>query len=184
MYLGRVTLAALALGLSQAAAAGDLDLNLSNEAARFSYLFPLTDTGLNADLGLLHHTDGGDLLHAGVLLVDEAGQGTEAFTVGLGGRLLRVEGGGASGTALAIGGSFRYVFPDYNRLAISGAAFIAPEVTSFADLEGFHEVGIRGEYRVLERGFVYLGLRSVSADFGAGTAGIDDGLHVGVSLSF
>lgn len=186
MYLGRIMLAALALGLSPLAQAGDLDVNLNNDVVRLSYRFPLTDTGLAGDLGWLHHSDGGDLLHVGVMLIDEAGHGKEAFTAGLGGRVIRVDGGagGASGTALAIGGSFRYVFPDYNRFAFAGAAFLAPSVTSFADLEGYYEAMLRAEYRVLEHGSVYLGLRSISADFGPGRSSIDDGLHVGVDIAF
>jgi hypothetical protein len=184
MHLGRCLLAALAVGSSPLVLADQLNLSLNNDTIGLAYLRPVTDTGLTADLGYLRHTDGGNLTHFGLMLVDEAGSGREAFTVGLGGRLLRIDGGAASGSAVAIGATFRYVLPDYNRFAFSGAAFVAPQVTSFSDLEGYYEVTLRGEYRLLEKGSIYLGLRSMSGDFGVGRASVDDGLHVGIDLAF
>lgn len=189
MTLGRIVLAALALGLcssmASTAQAAQLDVDLSDKSARIDYRFELTDTGLKADVGLLHHKDDGDLLYAGIVLVGDAAQSTEAFTAGLGLRISAIDADAAGdGAALAIGGFLRYVFPDYNRFAIGGDAYIAPSVTSFGDLDRYYEVSLRGEYRITKNAGLYVGAREVEGDFGPGYATIDDGLFVGISLDF
>lgn len=189
MTLGRIVLAALALGLASgmvpAAEAAQLDFDLSDKAVRVDYRFDVTDTGLTADVGVLHHKDDGDMLYAGIVLVGDAGQSAEPFTAGLGLRASALDANAAGdGAALAIGGFIRYVFPDYNRFALGGDAYIAPSVTSFGDLERYYEVSVRGEYRLTKNAGVYVGAREVKGDFGPGYATIDDGLHVGISLEF
>lgn len=186
MNLGRITLAVVALGLAQGAAAAELDFDLSNSSARIAYRFDVTDTGLSADVGLLHHEDDGDVLHIGILLVGDAGQGEEPLTAGLGLRALNVDANVVDGTALAIGGFANYVFPDYNRFAIGGEVYIAPSVTSFGDLDSYLELSVRGEYRLTKTAAVYVGVRDVQGDFVApiGSQTIDDGIFVGISLDF
>lgn len=177
--------ALVALVATLPAAANDLEIDLSNSAFRADYRFPITDTGLHLDAGLLHHEDDGELLHVGLMLVDDAGQGSEPFTAGLGARAVAVDANVIDGTGVAIGGFFRYVVPEYNRFAIAGNAWVAPSVTSFGDLERYVEFGVRAEYRVLKQASIYVGLRDVSVDFaGFGDATVDDGLHLGINLEF
>ena len=188
MTLGRIMLAALALGLfsgmASTAHAAQLDFDLSDTSARFDFRCGLTDTGLKADVGLLHHEDDGDLLYAGVLLIGDAAEGKEPFTAGLGLRLVNVDANVVDGTGLAIGGFVRYVLPDYNRFAIGLDAYISPSVTSFGDLERYFEFGIRGEYRLTKAAGFYLGLREVKGHFAVGDATIDEGVFLGISLEF
>jgi len=190
MNHGRTLCAALGLALGSlltpaAASAGDLDFDLSNSAARFDFRFPVTQTGLHADVGILHHEDDGDMIFGGLQLVGDAGGGAEAFTVGLGVRAVTLDANGVDGSAVAIGGFFDYVQPDYNRFAFGGYAYIAPAVTSFGDMERYLEYGLRVEYRVMKQASLYLGYRDVSADFIGGVeATIDQGLHAGISLEF
>ncbi len=189
MTLGHSMLAALALGLASGmtptAQAAQLDFDLSDKAARIDYRFELTDTGLTADVGLLHHKDDGDLLYAGIVLVGDAAEAKEAFTAGLGLRLAALDANAAGdGAALSIGGFVRYVFPDFNRFALGGDAYIAPSVTSFGDLDRYFEYSLRGEYRLTKNAGMYLGAREVQGDFGFGNTTIDDGLFVGISLEF
>lgn len=190
MTHGRTLCAAFGLALAALAAPGTasaaaFDIDLSNNAARADYRFAITDSGLYGDFGLLHHENDGDMLFGGIQLVGDAGKGAEAFTVGLGARLVNIDANVIDGTALGIGGFFRYVVPEYNRFAFGGHVYIAPKVTSFGDMERYLEYGVRGEYRVMEKASVYLGLREVRADFVGGVdATIDDGLHLGISLEF
>jgi hypothetical protein len=190
MTHGRTLCAALGLALGTLltagpAAAGDLDFDLSNNAARFDFRFPVTESGLEADLGILHHEKDGDMLFGGIQLVDDAGGGSEAFTVGLGVRAVSLDANTADGTAVAIGGFFDYVVPEYNRFAMGGYAYIAPAVTSFGDMERYLEYGVRAGYRVMKKASLYVGYRDVSADFIGGVdATIDQGLHAGISLEF
>ena len=185
MTLGRIALAALALGLASAAQAAQFDFDLSDKSARLDYRFDLTDTGLKGDAGLLHHQDDGDLLHFGVLLLGDAAEGSEPFTAGLGVRAIVIDANlVGDGAGLAIGGMARYVFPDFNRFAIGGDAYIAPSVTSFGDMHRYLEYSLRGEYRITKAAGIYVGAREVKGDFGAGYATIDDGLYLGITLEF
>jgi hypothetical protein len=190
MTYGRTPRAALGLVLgilltTGPAAAGDLDFDLSDSAARFDFRFPVTESGLHGDVGILHHEDDGDMIFGGIQMVDDAGGGGEPFTVGLGVRAVSIDANVADGSAVSIGGFFRYVMPDYNRFAFGGYAYVAPSVTSFGDMDRYLEYGIRAEYRVMKKASLYLGARDVSADFtGGGDATIDDGFHVGISLEF
>ena len=189
MTLGRIALAlpalALVLGLAPVAQAAQFDFDLSDKAARLDYRFDLTDTGLKGDAGLLHHTDDGDLLHFGIILFGDVTDTAEPFTAGLGVRAIVIDSPGAGdGAGIAIGGVARYVFPDFNRFAIGGDAYIAPSVTSFGDLHRYLEYSLRGEYRITKAAGIYVGAREVEGDFGAGYASIDDGLYVGITLEF
>jgi hypothetical protein len=189
MTHGRTLCAALGLVLGTLLApaetrAGELDFDLSNSAARFDFRFPVTDSGLHGDVGILHHENDGDMIFGGIQLVDDAGGGSEPFKVGLGVRAVSIDANAADGSALAIGGFFDYVFPEYNRFAIGGYAYIAPKVTAFGDMERYLEYGVRADYRVMKRASIFVGYRDVSADFVAGDATIDDGLHLGISLEF
>lgn len=189
MTFGRIALAlpalALALGLAPDARAAQFDFDLSDKSARLDYRFDLTDSGLEGDAGLLHHQDDGDLLHFGILLMGDAAEGTEPFTAGLGVRALVIDANAAGdGAGLAIGGVVRYVFPDFNRFAIGGDAYIAPSVVSFGDLHRYLEYSLRGEYRITKAAGIYVGGREVKGDFGAGYASIDEGVYVGITLEF
>lgn len=190
MTHGRTLCAALGLALGALltpthAAAGELDFDLSNSAARFDFRFQLTESGLFGDVGLLHHEDDGDMLFGGIQLVGDAGGGSEPLKAGLGARLVSIDVTGADGSAVGIGGFFNYVFPEHNRFAVGGYAYVAPKVTSFGDMERYLEYGLRADYRIMEQASLYLGLRDVSADFATlGDATIDDGFHLGISLEF
>jgi hypothetical protein len=186
MTFARYALFGLALVGTPAALAATLDVNLSDHAAQIGYRTALTQTGLHGDLGVLHHEEDGDLLSAGLHLVDDAVGGREPFTVGLGGRLYFVDtDANLSGSALALGAFFRYVVPNYNRFALGGNLHYAPGVTSFGDADKFYELGLRAEYRVLRRASVYVGVRRVRMDFeGAGSASIDRGINVGIGIEF
>lgn len=190
MTHGRTLCTAFGLALSTllipaAASAAELDFDLSNSAARFDYRFQVTDSGLHGDFGILHHENNGDMIFGGIQLIDDAGDGAEPFDVGLGVRVVSIDANAVDGSAVAIGGFFNYVFPEYNRFAMGGYAYIAPAVTSFGDMERYLEYGLRADYRVMKKASLYLGVRDISADFVGGVeATIDDGFHVGISLEF
>ena len=191
MTHGRTLRAAFSLSLASLlcaagpAQAGDLAFDLSDSAARADFMFAIPSTELTGDAGFLHDDNDGDVIFGGIQLVDDAGQGAEPFTVGLGLRAVNVDANTVDGMALAIGGFFNYVFPDYNRFAVAGYLYFAPSVTSFNDLDQYLEYGIRGDYRILKKASVYVGIRQVKADFATGVdSTIGDGLHVGISLKF
>lgn len=181
----RIILFFMGFFLSFGAAAAELDFNLSNEAFLVRYKPAPAAGGMQLDFGLMHQEDDVNLGSVGLHLVDNAGTANQAFRVGLGGRLFAVDADGGSGGMLAIGAWARYNFPEANRFALAGNLRFAPGVTSFGDVEGFIEYGVRGEYEVLRNGSLYVGYRRLRADFdGADNVDLDEGLHLGMHFTF
>lgn len=189
MRLCSAAFAAVLTAVSGTAAAGTLDLNLSSDAVRFGASLPVTDTGLEVDGDWLHEEDNGDILGAGLHLVDEAQPRRGALTVGVGGKVFYVDGDdGYDGAALAAGGRFRYTWPSFNRFGVGGQLYYAPSVTAGGDLDSYLEGAIRAEYLVLKNANAYLGLRTVRVGVDQGgnddTETFESGLHAGIRLAF
>jgi len=178
------TLILCGLLLAGTAQASTFDVNLNSDVVGLQATFPSTWGDLTWDVGLLHHRDDGDVVHVGLVLVDEASAG-EDLIAGLGGRLVTIDATNLNGQAIALGGFFRYTFPQYNRIGIAGSAYFAPDVLAFGDTSQYIEVDLRVQYNLLRRGNIYLGVRSVKADFGPlPTASIDSGAHIGIRIEF
>ena len=168
-------------------AANGLDLNLNNDAARLTGEFDLSNN-LVADASWLHHQDRGNVAGGGLHLTGDATGGRNPVRAGLGGRLLWLDsdvGNRDDGQALAIGGFMAYTLPEYDRFAVGGSLYYAPDVLSFGDATRYTEYNAWAGYSVLREGQVYLGVRGVSADFKrSNSVTIDTGLHVGLRLRF
>ncbi len=131
--------------------------------------------------------DRGDVAGFGVHLVDFATTGSDPLQVGVGGRFFFInpDGPGGNGTALGVGGFARYTLPEYNRIALSGHAYFAPNIVAFGNADRFFEYAFRVEYNILRQANVYVGYRHVSTDFSGGpTLTMDTGLHVGLRITF
>ena len=208
-YCKRVTcatpllVAVVVAWLPPTALAGDLDLNLNDDAARLNYAWPARNDQLELQAGWLHHQDRGEVGHFGLHLVDIASSGANPLTAGIGGRVVYVDSEpfidpnvvtipedppvfiDASGFGLAIGGFVRYSLKKYNRIGLGGHVYFAPDVTSFGDAEQFLEASVFVSYNALRNADVYLGARSIRVDFDSGVdITMDTGLHVGIRLSF
>lgn len=182
------------LGAAGVAQAGSLDLNLSGDALYAGFATAAGNTGLEVDASILHHEEEGlpdrDIGALGVHLVDDAAQGATPFRVGVGAKLFFVDATVADGGALGIGGHVRYTLPQYNRFAIGGHAYFAPDVSSFGDTTRYLQYGVRAEYEILRQANVYLGYRRVRAEFDYGgvagqeTLTLDSGVHFGFRIFF
>ena len=174
--------------LSPAAGATTLDLNVNDDAARLTLIWPLPgDSILELDGGWLHDQDRGDVAHVGVHLTGAASAEPNPVLGGLGVRLayLDADGSSATGTALGIGGFLRYALPNYNRINLGAHLYFAPDVLSFGDADQYREVGLRIGYNFLRDADVYLGYRNVKGKFDDfPDVTFDTGLHLGVRLSF
>lgn len=166
-----------------------LDLNLSDDAAEFKYAQRSRGGMLETQLGWMHEQDNGDVVHAGLHMVDDANPGGSALEAGIGGRVLFVDAPVSDGTtlegfALAVGGHFRYTIPSMNRLGVGGEIYYAPSIVAGGDLEDFAQWAVRGEYQILRQANIYLGYRRVRPDFGGGAVTMESGLHAGLRLDF
>lgn len=167
--------------------AGDLDINVNDDAARLTYAWRVPDRKLQFDAGWLHHQDRGEVGHFGLHLVDLASSGQNPVKGGLGGKLFYANSDRLddSGFALGLGGFLGYTLPRYNRFAVSGHLYYAPDVLAFGGSGGYQEIEARVSYNVLREADVYLGARYSKADFDdRGDDIIDNGLHVGIQLRF
>ncbi|MGD8429375.1 MAG: YfaZ family outer membrane protein [Ectothiorhodospiraceae bacterium] len=171
-----------------AASATELELNLSNDAARASVVQPIDPQGLEVGGGFLHHVDNGDILDAGLHLVDIADPGRGALDVGLGAKVYAVsfDDSDADGGALAVGGKFRYTWPTFNRFGIGGHLYYAPRVTSGGDIDRYVEGAIRAEYLIIKNANAYIGFRRIEVGNKKtdNTETFDTGLNAGIRLEF
>ena len=164
-----------------------IDLNLSDDAVRASFATRLGNEGLQVGAGWLHQQDKGDVVHLGLHLVDAAADNGADLTAGIGTRLYFVDADSAQrdGSALAIGGFVRYVFPEYNRFSVGGHLYFAPDVVAFGDLNRYSEIEARVSYNVLRDADVYIGVRSARARFEPdGSVNFNSGLLFGIQMRF
>jgi len=162
------------------------DISLNGDMVDAGFTWRLGDRKLLADVGWLHNEDRGDVFSGAIHLVDAASTGADPLQAGMGVRLLFVDPDPASvdGSALALGGFVRYTLPNANRFNIGAHGYYAPDVVTFSDLTEFYELGVRVGYNVVKDGDVFLGVRTVKAEFGPGDLSLDSGMHIGFEFRF
>lgn len=170
-----------------AKAASGLDLNINNDAVRGILEFDISNN-LVIDGNWYYHQDRGNIFGVGMHVVGAATSGPDPVRAGVGARLLRIDSntkGRDSGGALPIGGFVSYTLPDYNRFVLGGSFYYAPGVLSFSDTDEYWEASAWGGYSVLRTAQVYLGVRTIKADFDdSPSVTFDTGLHFGIRLRF
>jgi hypothetical protein len=179
----RLILFALLAGASVAAAAGSMDINLSNHAIEAQYA---TNAGsAQMSLGGLYNEDNKNwLAHIGVLASGETETGGSRFDAGLGGKFYAVHASGKDLLALGLGGQLRW-FPGNRSFAVGGHAFYAPSVVTFVDGDKFLDLGLRAEIEVVRNSTLYAGYRWVKADLINHTGPyVDKGAFVGIRIDF
>jgi hypothetical protein len=66
-----------------------------------------------------------------------------------------------SASALAIGGTFRLIFPTTKPIALAVDLFAAPKITSFGEATNFLEIGVRAELEIRPDARAYVGYRYI-----------------------
>jgi hypothetical protein len=172
--------------LAATAGAHEIDFSLNSNALRAVYATSLADN-LRLDGGWLYDSDEGDVVHAGLQVTGDAGTGNKSLTAGIGARLAYLDGDGSgrSGYALGVGGSLRWVLPGYDRFAVSGEYFWAPDVLSGGDAEKYVDGTVRIGFSVTRQAEVYVGARYTGADYNNRPSILfDTGMHAGFNLRF
>ncbi|MCG8434585.1 MAG: YfaZ family protein [Gammaproteobacteria bacterium] len=185
MSYARVVLIAVVVFFSTALSANEVNVSINSEAVQASYIAPQSENGLQLDFGVLRNEDEGNILAAGLHVVDRVAADTN-FKVGLGGKLFFVDPeDGDEGGAVGLGAHFRYIFPAADRFSVSGSGYFAPEVLTFSDVEEYIEYNLQAEYAVLRQARVFVGYRKIEAEFeGFGDVTIESGAHIGLNISF
>ncbi|HEY6239831.1 MAG TPA: YfaZ family outer membrane protein [Burkholderiales bacterium] len=179
----RFSMFALLALASASAAAGTVDINLSNDTVEANYV---TNAGLAEwTFGGLYNRDTKDRdLNVGLLATGESSIAGSRIEGGLGGKLYSVVVGDSQLAALALGGQVRW-FPGNGPFAIAGYGFYAPHVVTLIDGERFWDVGVRAEVEVIRNSFVYIGYRQVHAVFDNQTsANVAEGAFLGMEIKF
>jgi hypothetical protein len=181
----RLRLIALVLlaAASFSAAAGSVDINLSNDTIEAK--FYANAGAADWTFGGLYNRDTKDrALNVGLLAMGETSIAGSRIEGGLGGKLYTVTAGDSDLAALALGLQARW-FPGNGSFAFGGYGFYAPRVVTFLDGERFWDIGVRAEVELIRNSFLYVGYRQVRAEFDNGVkADIDKGAFVGMQIKF
>ena len=185
--LNGLALLGLPLALIAApAGAHEIGISFNDSAFRATYATGFSN-GLRMDAGWLSDSDEGDVAHASLLVTGDVSPGGQTLTGGLGGRLAYLDGEGNNreGYALGVGGSVRWVIPRYNRFAVSGEYYWAPDVLAGGDAEKYVDGTIRVGYSFTKQAEAYIGARYVGADYDDRPSILfDTGMHIGLELRF
>lgn len=168
-----------------AIAGGSLDLSLANDAVRAAYDGTRAGSGLHVNVSGLHHMDDGDLVGAGVHVVDIRKSDTSLY-IGVGMKAFAYSTEDFDGGALGVGGFLRAAMPFNPDVSLAGYLYYAPPVVSFGDTDNMLISDARVQYAVIPTARIYAGYRYN----GIRLEGIKDryelgeGGHLGLTLDF
>jgi hypothetical protein len=138
---------------------------------------------MELDVGHYFNESDASVTHAGLHVSGENWSQRGVFDIGLGGRFVYAHTKPFDETALAFG--VRVRFSPVQRLGLGGSIYYAPPVTTFMDGDNYQESSVSVDYQVLPQGFVYVGYRTIQADFDkAQDVKLDDRGHIGMKLLF
>ena len=177
-----IVFAALALA-SFAAAAGTLDVNLSNDTIEGKFDQPVGAATWTFG-GMYNRDDKNYLANIGLLAAGDGAVGNSRFSGGLGGKIYTVHAGGQDLGSLALGGEVTW-FPGNGNFGLGGYAWYAPGVVTFIDGKNFYDTGLRAQVEVFRNSFAYLGYRWTRAEFENGAQPyVDTGGFAGIMVKF
>ena len=183
-----LALAGMCLLCTQVFATQEFGLRFSDDQLEISYRNMLEGSNLAFDAGWLHHTDNGDVLHAGIHIVDLASSSRNQLEAGLGGRFVYTNGdlSGQDGYGFPVGGFVRFTPQRMNRLSLFGSLYYAPDILSLGDMDNYREYTLRIGYNVLRQADIYIGARYVRGEYDDGLPDVrfDTGMHIGMTLRF
>jgi hypothetical protein len=179
----RLIVFALLAAASFSAAAGSVDLNLSNHSIEAK--FYANAGAADWTFGGLYNRDTRDrALNVGLLATGDSAIGNSRFEGGLGGKVYSVTVGNADVLALALGGQVRW-FPGNGSFALGAYAFYAPHVVTLLDGQRFFDVGVRAEVELIRNSFLYVGYRQVQAELDNQVKlDVDKGAFIGMQIKF
>src|SRR5487761_699777 len=167
--------------------ANNLDINLGSNAASINYSTNLTNTGLEGDIGYLHHTGSVDIGNVGLQVVGNSNPVGSPFIFAVGGKLFFIspKQNSGNGTVLGLGGRFNYTWPSYNRFTIGGELYYAPKIVSFNNADRYLQYSVNAGYEILRNAELYVGYRHISAAFtNTSTLTLDSTYIVGLNHTF
>ncbi len=185
MY-SRIILLVTALFMSGAASSEEINIQLSNDTARFMYLteaFGQNFGRLELEAGFLYNENDDTLVNLGLLVRGESV--SVPLIVSIGARAYYARLAAYNVGAIAIGGDLLLAPESWGGLGIGAFYYTAPSVTSFADADGLSEYGVYVNFQITPQARVALGYQRIDADIlNAPTILIDKGSYFGLNISF
>lgn len=183
-----VAAAICCLASAGVSAAQTFDVNLSNDAARLSYLAPLGQQGFGhgqMEASVLFTDNDKYLGDVGFGVVGPAGSGSPGLQVGVGVRLYGVTTRHDDIAALALGAQFDYAPPPAPRLRIFGGVDAAPSIVTFIDGDHMYSANLNVGYEIFRDTVAYFGFRKIKVGLDNGSSvTIDSGGYLGVNFRF
>jgi hypothetical protein len=173
-----------ALGLlSVGANASSVSGTLSDDTAKLNASLSIDPVEVEA--GALYLSEGGKSGYVGVMIVDKA----DPIEVGVGARMRAVEGDlgvNDSGYAIGLGGYYRYIIPQANRVSLYASGYYYPGLFTYGDMKRQHEADLRVEYYATRNARIYFSYSVVKTEFNdySEKYTLDEGVHFGVAAYF
>ena len=191
----RLTLLCLGLLIlsGTARAESSFGIQLSDESARFVYATEMHNGQhgpVDMEFGLFFNEDDDVMGHVGLMVRNDTFE--SPLVISLGARAYYADAGNAPGNppdssvgAIAIGGELLFIPDNWGGLGIGVHYFIAPEIVSFGDADGFTEYGVRLNYEITMQSSIFIGYEKIEAELEDGTdLEIGDSVVFGINLRF
>ena len=176
------------LVVSTTAFADSFDINLRDTSAQLQYNAKLGQATLGKSelhLGYLYTSKTNSYVDFGMLVKDDVSANVPGLTVGVGVKGLMAKVPAHTTSAVALGGMLRFAPGPVPRLGLVASAYWSPSILTFGDADRTIETGLRAEYEVIPQASAYLGYRKIRVGLkGLSDATVDEGVHIGVRISF
>lgn len=184
-HIRAALLAVGVLAIAPAYAGGSLDISLADEVVRVGYDATQMGSGLHVSVAGLHHEKDGDMLSAGLHVVDVRPSSSHMY-IGVGAQAFLFSTDDYDGSALGVGGFFRYSFPAAPDLSLAGYAYYAPPVVSFMDAENMIVSDARLQFALLPTARIYAGYRynGIRIEDIDKRYKLGNGVHFGLTVDF
>ena len=187
MFLRRI-LAISLLTAGTTAWADTIDINLRDSSAQLQYRASMGRDTLGKSemhLGVLYADKDNFLGDFGLLVKDEIGNNAPGVSVGVGIKFVAGRANASDASALALGGQVGFQPTNDRRFTVVGQVYASPTITSFGEAKRYIETAARLEYEIIPQALAYVGYRTTRFDLKTQPkAKLDDGLHLGVRMTF
>lgn len=159
--------------------ASEFNLGLNNDVVS-TELELQVNKDVNAVLGYIYSDDSGHIAQGAMHMTHDAG--VHHFEVGA--KLSQLWADDApNGSAVSVGG--RYALALGPNISLHAAAYYAPSVLSFGNVDGQYELDSKVQYRVNPNMAFYVGYRKIAFEYDhARDFTFEDGVYIGGKFSF
>lgn len=183
----------LALFLSvNVAFADSINVELSGKSARFAYASELSGSQygpMDMEFSGFFNEDNDSMFTAGFLIRNDTLDSPLVISIGT--RAYYADAGNAPGAtnvkvaALTIGGEIIYIPANLKGIGFGAHLFVAPEIVTFMDADGFMEYGARIEYEITRQSRIYVGYSKAKIDLQTGgSVTLQGEVYVGIGMRF